>query len=479
MPDAQDTGSTRSSKRAPKGVALEPDDNALNQRLVAIIGSVDAMLGATAAWEASSWKLATLTDEQVEEVVEPAKKMFTRLETMHIEDLKSAVMDALTAGSRISRDALRSAHLIFILLPRYGRLWKQLEFFLAQSAVFRLLQEWHDTYQKLKRYEEQGETTKFLHEAANLATIMDEAVYVSWEEIPELYLQQTDVMEIKAKQYEDGESPDDQSQPQEQSFTSEMPSEMMVDKGIPTWLNRLPQNTPYLPSASSPPASLDSILLPESWNELLVASPTFSRKTSRPRSRPRMYLSSDTLESCPEEAVDLPQLEHGQAQTTVDQSHIMQSLPGSSDSQAIISDKSEPGSPPTRSSAISFTIDEKVQRIVEQLGDDLIKAQNKSSRSPAGSSTVSATKADSTQAWFTVIRHDGMQKDVYCRIVGSRVVARVGGGWQDLNAFLAHWTSTHTLVPVRSITELSVPSHLRHTPPKAVRSSSLSSLPLT
>ncbi|ORY80475.1 hypothetical protein BCR37DRAFT_70894 [Protomyces lactucae-debilis] len=445
----------------------EPLDTALNRRLVAVISSVDAMLDATAAWQESNWKLATLTDDQVEQVVEPARKMFTRLDAMHIEDLKAAVMEAMTKGALISSDALRSAHLILMLLPRYGRLYKQLEFFLAQSAVYRLLQEWHDTYQKLLRFEAEKDDAKFLYETTNLATIMDEAVYVSWEEIPELYLQQTDVMELKAKQMEEA-TLEEADAGNEGSSEDQAAQEALSDRGIPTWLNRLTESAQSDPIPKSPPPVLDTILLPESWSELLVASPTFAHKPVRAGTRSRIYVGSDTLESCPEIDED-DSFDIGSLQAFSESRTQWQAYPKSLGSEAVLSDLSlsleaDPSirQPSKVEPAPTLSIDDQVQQVVDNVLQGSNQVLRKSTRELMQNDGSTANHAK-THGWYNISKHDGSCKDIYCRIVGSRVMARVGGGWQDLASFLAHWSSNHASVPIRSITPLpqSMPTRSR------------------
>lgn len=59
------------------------------------------------------------------------------------------------------------------------------------------------------------------------------------------------------------------------------------------------------------------------------------------------------------------------------------------------------------------------------------------------SNAVSDTNGDNA-GWFTIRLSARTTKDLYCRIVGTCVMVRVGGGWEELASFLMNWAMHHT-----------------------------------
>ena len=51
---------------------------------------------------------------------------------------------------------------------------------------------------------------------------------------------------------------------------------------------------------------------------------------------------------------------------------------------------------------------------------------------------------DAAGAWFSITLWDGSRKDIFCRVVGRQVMVRVGGGYQELTAYLRAWSSHHS-----------------------------------
>lgn len=58
--------------------------------------------------------------------------------------------------------------------------------------------------------------------------------------------------------------------------------------------------------------------------------------------------------------------------------------------------------------------------------------------------TETSDQSPATAGWYTITLSATAKKDLYCRIVGSCVMVRVGGGWEELAAFLMNWAVHHT-----------------------------------